>query len=77
MADLVRIPDVAFTRWDRLPDRRRPTSPVPRLAPNLTVEILSRGNTRAEMAAKRRDYFVAGVELVIMKSRRGNVFQME
>jgi Uma2 family endonuclease len=64
MADLVRIPDVAFTRWDRLPGRRRPTAPVPRLAPNLAVEVLSRSNTPGEMAVKRQDYFAAGVELV-------------
>jgi Uma2 family endonuclease len=64
MAGLVRIPDVAFTRWDRLPGRRYPTAPVPRLAPNLAVEVLSRSNTPGEMAAKRQDYFTAGVELV-------------
>lgn len=64
MADLVRIPDVAFTSWDRLPGRRRPTAPVPRLAPNLAVEVLSRSNTPGEMAAKRQDYFAAGVEVV-------------
>jgi Uma2 family endonuclease len=64
LADLVRIPDVAFTSWDRLPGRRRPTSPVPLLAPNLAVEVLSRGNTPGEMAAKRQDYFAAGVQLV-------------
>jgi Uma2 family endonuclease len=64
MPDLVRIPDVAFTSWDRLPGRRCPTAPVPRLAPNLAVEILSRSNTPGEMAAKRQDYFGAGVELV-------------
>lgn len=64
MPDLVRIPDVAFTRWDRFPGRQRATAPVPRLAPNLAVEVLSRGNTPGEMAAKRQDYFDAGVELV-------------
>lgn len=64
MAGLVRIPDVAFTRWDRLPGRRYPDAPVPRLAPNLAVEVLSRSNTPGEMAAKRQDYFTAGVELV-------------
>jgi Uma2 family endonuclease len=64
MADLVRIPDVTFTRWDRLPGCRRPTAPVPRLAPNLAVEVLSRSNTPGEMAVKRQDYFAAGVELV-------------
>jgi Uma2 family endonuclease len=64
MADLVRIPDVAFTSWDRLPGRRRPLAPVPRLAPNLAVEVLSRSNTAGELAAKRQDYFAAGVEVV-------------
>ncbi len=61
---LVRIPDVAFTRWDRLPGRRHPTAPVPHLAPNLAIEVLSRSNTPGEMAVKRQDYFTAGVELV-------------
>ena len=64
MADLVRIPDVAFTSWQRLPERRRPTAPIPRLAPNLAVEVLSASNTPGEMAAKRGDYFSAGVQLV-------------
>ena len=64
MPDLVRIPDVAFTHWDRLPGRRGPTLPVPRLAPNLAVEVLSRSNTPGEMAVKRQDYFSAGVQLV-------------
>lgn len=64
MADLVRIPDVAFTSWERLPGRQRPIAPVPRLAPNLAVEVLSRSNTPGEMGIKRQDYFTAGVELV-------------
>jgi Uma2 family endonuclease len=64
MTGLVRIPDVSFTCWDRFPGRRRPTTPVPQLATNLAVEVLSRGNTSGEMAAKRQDYFTAGVELV-------------
>jgi Uma2 family endonuclease len=64
MPDLVRIPDVAFTNWDRLPGRRRPTAAVPPLAPNLAVEVLSRSNTPGEMAAKRQEYFAAGVECV-------------
>lgn len=64
LAGLVRIPDVAFTSWDRMPGRRCPTTPVPRLAPNLAVEVLSQSNTPGEMAAKRQDYFGAGVELV-------------
>ena len=63
-ADLVRIPDVAFTSWDRLPGRRRPAAPVPNVIPNLVVEILSRANTAGEMALKRDDYFSVGVQLL-------------
>lgn len=61
---LLRIPDVAFTSWDRLPNRRWPAAPVPALAPNLAAEVLSAGNTKAEMLRKRQDYFAAGVQLV-------------
>jgi Uma2 family endonuclease len=64
MPDLVRISDVAFTNWDRVPGRRCPTAPVPHLAPNLAVEVLSSSNTPGEMAVKRQDYFTAGVQLV-------------
>jgi Uma2 family endonuclease len=62
--DLVRIPDVAFTSWDRLPGRRGPAAPIPRVVPNLAVEVLSTSNTPGEMAVKRHDYFTAGVQLV-------------
>jgi Uma2 family endonuclease len=64
MSGLVRIPDVAFISWDRLPGRRYPTAPIPQLAPNIAVEVLSRSNTPGEMSVKRQDYFTAGVELV-------------
>jgi len=63
-AGRVRIPDVAFTSWDRMPGRRRPKQPIPDLAPDLSIEVLSRSNTRAEMRLKRQDYFTAGVSLV-------------
>ena len=59
----VRIPDVAFVSWDRLPDGI-PDEPIPDLAPNLAVEIVSRSNTEAEMARKRADFFQAGTELI-------------
>jgi Uma2 family endonuclease len=61
---LVRIPDVAFVSWDRLPGRRLPTQPIPDVVPDLAVEVLSAGNTPAEMARKRQEYFTAGVRLV-------------
>jgi Uma2 family endonuclease len=61
---LVRIPDVSFVSWDRLPQRRVPRQPIPELVPDLAVEVLSEGNTRREMEQKLREYFSAGVRLV-------------
>ncbi len=61
-----RAPDVAFLSRDRLPNGRFPQHAHPQLAPNLVVEVLSPGNTRAEMARKRMEYFLAGVELIWM-----------
>ena len=60
----VRIPDLAFIPWDRLPNRQRPTEPIPDISPDLAVEVLSAGNTPAEMRLKREDYFGANVQLV-------------
>lgn len=60
----VRIPDVGFYVWDRLPGRRIPDDPVPELVPDLAIEVLSRSNTRGEMFAKLKDYFFAGTRLV-------------
>jgi Uma2 family endonuclease len=64
VAKQVRMPDVAFISWERLPGRKFPTEPVPQIVPNLAVEVLSESNTEAEIARKRREYFEAGVELV-------------
>ncbi|HZY83517.1 MAG TPA: Uma2 family endonuclease [Gemmataceae bacterium] len=64
MPGLVRIPDVSFVAWERLPGRRVPDAPLPDLVPDLAVEVLSEGNTAKEMARKLKDYFFAGVRLV-------------
>lgn len=64
MKKLVRLPDVSFTNWDRVPGRRVPSEPVPNLAPDLAVEVLSEGNTREEMQRKLKEYFLSEVQLV-------------
>jgi Uma2 family endonuclease len=61
---LVRIPDLAFVSWDRIPGRRVPKAPIPGLVPDLVVEVLSRCNTAAEMARKVREYREASVRLI-------------
>jgi len=74
---LVRIPDIAYVSWSRLPEGRVPRESVPSLAPDLAVEVLSRSNTEAEMARKRREYFMAGVRLVWLvdfQNRRVQVY---
>jgi Uma2 family endonuclease len=60
----VRGPDVAFISWERFPNQRLPAQPVPGVAPDLAVEVLSAGNTEAEMERKLHEYFAAGVRLV-------------
>ena len=61
---LVRIPDVAFASWDRIPGRAIPKEPVPSLTPDLVIEVLSESNTPAEMERKRGEYFDSGVRLI-------------
>jgi Uma2 family endonuclease len=60
----VRGPDVAFTSWDSLANRRRPSETIPRLAPDLVVEVLSPKNTPREMTRTRGEYFRSGVKLL-------------
>jgi Uma2 family endonuclease len=61
---VVRLPDLSFVYWDRLPGRTVPSDPILGLAPDLAVEVLSPSNTKQEMALKVREYFLAGVRLV-------------
>jgi Uma2 family endonuclease len=61
---LVRIPDVSFISWGRHPKRTGRRVAIPDLAPDLAVEVLSKGNTKKEMERKLGEYFRAGVRLV-------------
>lgn len=61
---LVRIPDVSFISWERIPGGELGPEPIAPLIPDLAVEVLSESNTRQEMGAKLDDYFSAGVRLV-------------
>jgi Uma2 family endonuclease len=61
---LVRLPDVGFVSWDKLPNRTIPDEPIAACVPDLAVEVLSKGITKGEMDRKLREYFLAGVRLV-------------
>ena len=60
----VRVPDACFVAWERFPDHRLPEVPIPSVAPDLAVEVLSEQNSKGEMRRKLQDYFTAGVRLV-------------
>lgn len=60
---LVRLPDVCFISWERIPGDEFPTEPMPDLVPDLAVEVLSKGNTKKEMERKLAEYFAAGCRL--------------
>jgi Uma2 family endonuclease len=61
---LIRIPDVSFVSWRRVPSHRIPRVAMLGFAPDLAVEVLSPSNTPLEMNRKLQDYFTAGVSLV-------------
>jgi Uma2 family endonuclease len=63
MPGLVRTPDVAFISWGRMPGRKFPRQPIADLVPDLVIEMLSRGNTRKEIARKLKEFFLAGTTL--------------
>jgi Uma2 family endonuclease len=60
----VRVPDVCFISREQFPGGELPDVPIPGIAPDLAVEVLSRSNTKGEMQRKLHDYFTAGVRLV-------------
>jgi Uma2 family endonuclease len=60
----IRVPDVSFISWKRMPNQELPNAAVGPFAPDLAVEIISKGNTKAEMDRKLREYFEAGSKLV-------------
>ena len=61
---LVRVPDVCFVSFAKLPGGKVPSETVAVLVPDLAVEILSKGNTRGEIKRKLREYFRSGVRMV-------------
>jgi Uma2 family endonuclease len=60
---LVRIPDVSFISWARVPGEEFPTDAIAGLVPDLAVEVLSESNTVREIELKLDHYFQAGVRL--------------
>lgn len=63
MPGLVRLPDVTFLSWARLPKGEEKKKAAWDVGPDLAVEVLSKSNTRGEIARKLREYFFAECRL--------------
>ncbi len=61
---LIRLPDVSFVSYGRIPQGEARKRPVATWVPELAVEILSKGNSKKEINRKVSEYFAAGVLLV-------------
>ena len=61
--DTVLGPDLSFVREARIPPTGLPKAFWPG-APDLAVEVVSPGNTRAEMNEKIKEYLAAGTRLI-------------
>ena len=59
----VRIPDVSFTRLDRIPGGK-PAKGHGRVAPDLAVEVISPNDKAAKVFGKIRDFLDAGVPMI-------------
>lgn len=60
----IRLPDATFISVNDLPGGQVPSESVPMLPPTLAVEVISEGNTNAEMQQKLKEYFHSGAKLV-------------
>jgi Uma2 family endonuclease len=60
---LIRVPDVSFFARGKLTRSQHGASPVAPIAGDLVVEVVSRSNTKPEIARKLSEYFSAGSKL--------------
>lgn len=72
---MVRVPDVAFVRADRLPPESE-RDKFPRLAPDLAVEVISPGDTKAEVLDKAAMWLEAGVRLLWLADPRARTVEV-
>lgn len=63
--DLVRIPDVSFASWERIPVGGVPEGYLP-FAPDLAVEIVSPNDRADDVHDKVREYLDAGIRMVLV-----------
>jgi Uma2 family endonuclease len=60
---LIRVPDVSYFARGRLTRSQHLATPIAPIAGDLVVEVVSKSNTKAEIARKLTEYFAAGSRL--------------
>ncbi len=60
------VPDVAFLSYGRLGYDQDEAAEIPRMAPDVAVEIISPGDRWADLDEKARVYLAAGAKLVLI-----------
>jgi len=60
------VPDVAFLSYKRMPYAKQLVTEVPRIAPDVVVEILSPGDRKKDIEEKTRVYLRAGTSVVFL-----------
>jgi Uma2 family endonuclease len=60
---LIRVPDVSYFARGKLTRAKHGASPIAPLVGDLVVEVVSKSNTKPEIARKRSEYFAAGSRL--------------
>ena len=61
---LVRAPDVSFFARGKLTHSKHSASPIAPVVGDLVVEVISKSNTKSEIARKATEYFAAGTRLM-------------
>ena len=60
------VPDVAYLSYERIPYESPTEADIPRVAPDVVVEVLSPGDTKAYVEEKVRVYLAAGTSVVFL-----------
>lgn len=61
---VVRTPDIAFTRWEKLRGRSLREIEIADFPPDLVVDFVTEQNTSGEVRRKREEYRTAGVRTI-------------
>jgi len=60
------VPDVAYLSYERVPYKSEKDADIPRVAPDVVVEVLSPGDRAADVEEKVRVYLAAGTKIVFL-----------